>query len=97
MVGGGGLDVIRARCWDCCGEQEAEVRKCVSVACVNWPYRMVANPFRKQNVSDEDRERRRARGRTLAARRHAAVPADVTSISENPAGDQAAGMMAETE
>jgi hypothetical protein len=73
MVGGGGLDVVRARCLDCCGEQESEVRKCVAVACVNWPYRLAANPFRKQNLSDEDREARRARGQALAARRHAAV------------------------
>ena len=69
MVGGGGLDVLRARCLDCCAEQEAEVRKCVAVACVNWPYRMNANPFRKQNISDEHRAALAERGRALAARR----------------------------
>jgi hypothetical protein len=70
MVGGGGLDVIRARCLDCCVEQEAEVRKCVAVACANRPYRMNANPFRKQNISDEhraalaERMKRRNAGKT---------------------------------
>jgi hypothetical protein len=95
MVGGGGLDVVRTRCLDCCVEQEAEVRKCGAVACVNWPYRMGANPFRRQNVSDEDREARRARGRALAARRHAALASDVKNTSENPSDDAAVGMAAE--
>lgn len=66
------LDVIRAKCLDCCVEQADEVRKCVAVACPNWPYRMGANPFRNQNLTDEERERRAARGRALAARRHGA-------------------------
>jgi hypothetical protein len=90
MVGGGGLDVIRARCLDCCVEQEAEVRKCVAVACVNWPYRMGANPFRKQNLSEEDRERRRAQGRVLAASRLAAPAGDGKTPSENSSDAPAA-------
>lgn len=39
------LRVIRARCMDCCSEQESEVRKCTAVKCANWPYRMGTNPF----------------------------------------------------
>ena len=39
------LQAIRARCLDCCVEQPGEVRKCVSVKCASWPYRMGTNPF----------------------------------------------------
>ena len=83
MIGGEGLDVVRVRCLDCCVEQEAEVRKCVAVACASWPYRMGANPFRKQSLSEEDRERRREQGRTLAAGRRAALARDGKTPSEN--------------
>jgi hypothetical protein len=31
---------IRAMCLECCGHQEAEVRKCVSVNCPLWALRM---------------------------------------------------------
>jgi hypothetical protein len=90
QAGGGGLEIIRARCLDCCCEQEAEVRKCVAIACPNWPYRMHANPFRKQNVSDADREARRERGRALAARRRGkpSDPVENTSASspDDPEG-----------
>ena len=55
------LSVIRDKCIDCCCGQEAEVRKCVSVKCTLWPYRMGSNPFRVVNLSDEERERRRSR------------------------------------
>jgi hypothetical protein len=89
------LAVIRAKCLDCVVYQPEEVRKCVSVACPNWPYRMGSNPFRKQDMSDEDRERRRAQGRALAARRHGAVSADVKNTSENPSDDPAATPVAD--
>ena len=59
------LEVIRAKCMDCVGEQEAEVRKCVSVLCPNWPYRMGANPMRTVNLTDAERQRRSARARGL--------------------------------
>ena len=52
------LTVIRAKCVDCSGGQESEVRKCVVVRCPNWPYRMGANPFRApRELTDEQRER----------------------------------------
>jgi hypothetical protein len=41
---------------DCCVEQADEVRKCAAVTCVNWPYRMKSNAFRKQNLSAEARQ-----------------------------------------
>lgn len=54
------MDVIRARCLDCCCNQANEVRKCTSVQCPSWPYRMGKNPWRK--VSEAQREQ----GRRLA-------------------------------
>jgi len=38
--------VMRDKCMDCVGQQESEVRKCVSFDCPLWPYRMGTNPFR---------------------------------------------------
>jgi hypothetical protein len=58
------LQVIRAKCLDCCGGSEGEVRKCRAVFCDLWPYRMAANPFNKQNL---DEETRKARGDRLRA------------------------------
>src|SRR5262245_44408859 len=50
------LNAIRARCLDCCCGQSAEVRKCVSVGCPSWPFRMGVNPFRqKRKVSAEQK------------------------------------------
>ncbi len=81
------LAVLRARCLDCCCYQPDEVRKCVAVACPNWPYRMGTNPFRSQNMSDENREAKRERGRALAARRHGTVFDLVKNTSANPTDD----------
>ena len=39
------LKVMRAKCLDCCNNQPGEVRRCVSVDCPNWPYRMGTNPW----------------------------------------------------
>ncbi len=36
---------IRAKCVDCAGGSETEVRKCVAYDCPLWPYRMGRNPF----------------------------------------------------
>ena len=39
------IKAIRAKCLDCCGNMESEVRKCVSHGCALWPMRMGRNPF----------------------------------------------------
>lgn len=39
-----GLKAIRAKCLDCCGENAAEVRKCVCTNCPLWPLRMGSQP-----------------------------------------------------
>lgn len=36
---------IRAKCIDCSGGQQSEVRKCVATNCALWPFRMGRNPF----------------------------------------------------
>jgi hypothetical protein len=81
--GGTGLQVIRAKCMDCCVEQEVELRKCVAITCANWPYRMGENPFRvKKQLSDEARTALRERARTMLPKRHAAGSSNGTVPSE---------------
>jgi hypothetical protein len=40
------LKIVRAKCVDCCGGSEREVRFCVAVTCPLWALRMGSNPFR---------------------------------------------------
>ena len=48
------LQALRARCIDCCAGSPAEVRRCVSVNCPSWPFRMAFNPWRDRvKLSDE--------------------------------------------
>lgn len=39
------IKAIRAKCIDCSGGSESEVRKCVQHSCPLWPMRMGRNPF----------------------------------------------------
>ncbi len=50
---------VRRFCIECAGGSMDEARKCVAVDCVLWPFRMGANPWRKE-LSDEQRRRRTA-------------------------------------
>jgi len=61
------LDVIRARCLDCCCNQVSEVRKCTAVGCVSWPFRMGWNPWRERK--EISAERRKEMGARLAEAR----------------------------
>lgn len=54
------LRALRARCIGCSAGNSSEVRKCVSVTCPAWPFRMGKNPFRTP-MSDAERNRRAAR------------------------------------
>jgi hypothetical protein len=49
------LKIIREKCLDCCGNNEAEVRRCTCVTCPLWPVRMSKNPMRSREISDEQR------------------------------------------
>lgn len=42
---------IRAKCLDCSGGNDAEVRKCVCTNCPLWPLRMGVNPFHRKAKS----------------------------------------------
>jgi hypothetical protein len=39
------LQVIRSKCLNSCVDQPSEVRKCTTVSCPLWPYKMGSNPF----------------------------------------------------
>lgn len=52
------IEVIRARCLDCCAGSVAEVRYCTVRKCPSWPFRMGTSPWRaKRQVTEEDRQR----------------------------------------
>ena len=39
------IQVMRLFCLDCMGDQPSMVRKCTSVGCALWPYKLGTNPF----------------------------------------------------
>ncbi len=45
------VKAIRAKCIDCCADQQSEVRRCVSTTCALWPLRMNANPFHTRSTN----------------------------------------------
>jgi len=55
------MEVIRAKCLDCCAGSAQEVRYCVAASCPSWPYRMGSNPFRPP-MSEERKAALRASG-----------------------------------
>jgi hypothetical protein len=62
------LKALRERCLDCCCGSASEVRKCVSVDCPSWPFRMSTNPFRKKReLSSAEKRERAERLQTEAA------------------------------
>jgi hypothetical protein len=50
------LKAIRAKCLDCSGGMQSEVRDCLIRNCALYPFRMGSNPWRPP-VSDEHRQR----------------------------------------
>lgn len=77
------MKVIRARCLDCCGGSQQEVRFCVAVDCPAWAYRMGKNPFRAE-MSDERKAEAAAR---LVATRAALRSDDATSAKALKTGE----------
>ncbi len=51
------MKAIRAKCLDCCCDQQAEVRRCPSKDCALWPYRMGHRPAKEVCVDDEGDEK----------------------------------------
>jgi hypothetical protein len=60
------MEVIRAKCLDCCAGSSQEVRYCVATDCPNWAYRTGVNPFRAPPS-----EARIAAARAMGAKRAA--------------------------
>ena len=54
------LKALRARCLDCCCGSATEVRKCVSIDCPSWPFRLGKNPFRQKRILTEEQRRQMA-------------------------------------
>ena len=50
------LKAIRAKCLDCCCDQATEVKLCPASTCPLYPFRFGKNPFRKRELTDEQRE-----------------------------------------
>ena len=50
------LKAIRAKCLDCCCDQITEVKLCPASTCPLHPFRFGKNPFRKRELTDEQRE-----------------------------------------
>lgn len=57
------VKAIRAKCLDCCCGQQNEVKLCPCTDCVLYPFRMGKNPYRKLNLTDEQRAERAERMR----------------------------------
>jgi len=63
-------ETVRAKCLDCCCGSAQEVRRCISIDCPLWPFRMGTNPWRKP-LPESERQRRAERFRNaLASRRN---------------------------
>lgn len=50
------IKAIRAKCLDCCCDQKEEVKLCPATACPLYPFRLGKNPFRKREMSEEQRK-----------------------------------------
>jgi len=55
------LRVMRLKCLDCCGWQEAEVKLCPADDCILWNFRMGKNPYPLSKKQIEQRKRLVAR------------------------------------
>lgn len=55
------LKAIRAKCLDCCCEQSNEVKLCPASDCPLHPFRFGKSPFRKRELTDEQKEALRER------------------------------------
>jgi hypothetical protein len=85
------LQALRARCLDCCADQEREVALCTTVDCPSWPFRMGTDPWRKP-ASAARREAARRTMTSLNARRR---KQDGIESSASPPDSGTAPLLAE--
>lgn len=58
---------IKAHCMECSGGSAQEARMCTAVGCNLWPFRLGASPWKaERQLTDQQREAMRERGRALA-------------------------------
>lgn len=50
------LKAIRAYCLNCCLENAAEVKACPCSDCYLYPFRLGSNPYRKREMTEEQRK-----------------------------------------
>jgi hypothetical protein len=62
------LQVIRAKCIDCCAGQKTEVRRCGMRDCPSWPYRMGTNPWHHRRLTEGQRTQQAQRLRANVPR-----------------------------
>lgn len=75
---------IRAKCLDCSNGSAHEVKLCPIARCPLYPYRLGKNPnYKPKDLTEEQREELRQRGRELMARQEAAKIAHGSEIGEN--------------
>ena len=55
-------EALRLHCLDCCANNAAEVRKCVAVRCVSWPFRLGRSPWKAAPVISEETRQKRIAG-----------------------------------
>lgn len=51
------LRAIRLKCYDCSSYQLSEVKNCNITNCPLYPFRLGKNPFRKRELTDEQRQK----------------------------------------
>lgn len=51
------VKVIRARCINCCMEDQSEVRKCTAIDCPSWRYRMGVNTLSSRFKPNQPKEK----------------------------------------
>ena len=59
------VKAIRAKCLDCCCGSQTEVKLCTCTDRSLYPFRFGKNPYRKSNLTEEQREALRERMRKI--------------------------------
>lgn len=55
------LRAVHLKCYDCSAFSSKEIKECPVKECPLYPFRQGKNPFRKREVTDEERQKMRER------------------------------------
>ena len=64
------VKAIRAKCLDCCGQQANEAKMCPAQDCPLYPFRFGKNPYRKRELTPEQKAVMGARLAAIRQRKH---------------------------